>query len=116
MFFILPVKVKWLAMITWALYGLRFVLGGWNTKLVVLASVSNFLLFFGNDIWFRIRAARRDMKRNAERIARENEPLHRCVVCGRTDRTNPDLDFRYCTECDPVQCYCEEHLHDHEHA
>src|SRR5512135_659465 len=45
-FFILPVKIKWLALLTWIGYGYQLIAGSWGTRLQVLASVSNFLIFF----------------------------------------------------------------------
>ena len=53
-FFILPVKMKWLALLTWIGYTYQIVVGPWPTRLVVLASVTNFLLFFGKDILWRM--------------------------------------------------------------
>ena len=46
-FFILPVRIKWLALIAWIGYLYSLVAGDWLTRLLVLASISNFLLFFG---------------------------------------------------------------------
>ncbi|MCI2048213.1 MAG: hypothetical protein LKJ76_00655 [Lachnospiraceae bacterium] len=42
--------------------------------------------------------------------------LHRCAVCGRTDITNPELDFRYCTKCEGDYEYCSDHLFTHIHV
>jgi len=109
LFFILPVKIKWLALIAWALYLVTFVLGSWPERLAVLASVSNFLLFFGSDIVQRIRTGRRRMEHKARAAAaraEEREPRHRCVVCGKTELTHPQEDFRY---GDDDRCYCSEH-------
>ena len=47
---VLPVKMKWLALITWAIYGYEFVTGGWSGRLQVIAAVGNFFLFFGGDL------------------------------------------------------------------
>jgi len=115
-FFLLPVKVKWLALITWVLYAVTFVRGDWSTRFAVLASVGNFLLFFGTDIWRTMRYRRRAMARQVERTAEEEAPRHVCHVCGKTDRTHPELDFRYCSKCDGDQCYCPEHIHNHAHV
>ena len=81
--------------------------------LAILAAVLNFLLFFGRDIWTAMRAGRRRMERQARRIQQENEPVHRCVVCGVTDKSNPEMDFRYCSRCVDSPCYCAEHIRDH---
>jgi len=118
LFFILPVKVKWIALLTWIFYGYQLVTGGWSTRLQVLASVGNFLLFFGREIVDTMRYRRRSMATQARRIAEEKnpEPRHRCHVCGKTDLTNPEMDFRYCSKCAGDQCYCPEHIFNHEHV
>ena len=40
---------------------------------------------------------------------------HRCAVCGRTDTSHPELEFRYCSRCNGYHCYCEEHISNHTH-
>jgi hypothetical protein len=74
----------------------------------VLASIGNFLIFFSGEIVQRIKGGRRRMEHKAKQVAvRDNdEPRHRCVVCGKTDRTHPLEDFRY---GDDDRCYCSEH-------
>ncbi len=46
---------------------------------------------------------------------REVRPRHRCVICGRTDVTNPELTFRFCSKCTGGKEYCQDHLFTHEH-
>ncbi len=116
LFFILPVKIKWLAIITWALNLVQFVRGDLSLRLQIAAPVVTFLVFFGPEILLRIRSGRRQAARRAERSAEEVRPRHVCHVCGRTDRTNPELDFRYCSKCAGDQCYCPEHIQRHEHV
>ena len=41
--------------------------------------------------------------------------LHRCTVCGRTDVSNPELEFRYCSRCKGYYCYCQDHINNHTH-
>ena len=96
-FFILPVKIKWLALLQWILYGYSFLKGPWPIRLAVLASMGNFLMFFTGEIIQRMKSGRRHMEYQAKQAAaRENdEPRHRCVVCGKNDRTHPMEDFRY---------------------
>jgi hypothetical protein len=115
LFFILPVKVKWLALVTWIFYFFSFVFGGWTTRLTILASVANFLLFFGRDIVAKIKAGRRRMAVQAQRLAQQNKPFHQCAVCGKTDRSHPNMEFRYCGQCKPTRCYCKDHIFNHEH-
>ena len=41
--------------------------------------------------------------------------FHRCATCGRTERDDPGLEFRVCTECADGGEYCTEHMDDHPH-
>ena len=115
--FLLPVKVRWLALLTWCLYGAAVLFGSWATRLAVLASVSNFFLFFGKELFWRVRGARRRMALQARQFATpEREYFHRCAVCGITDRTHPKMEFRYCSQCAGSPGYCMEHLKNHAHV
>ena len=117
LFFLLPVKIKWLALLTWIGYFLTLLVGTWTTRLLVLASICNFLLFFHKDILYRLRRAQRKMASQAARIGEKPKPyFHRCTVCGITDRSHPQAQFRYCRQCGGGRCYCMEHLRDHEHT
>ncbi len=40
---------------------------------------------------------------------------HRCTICGRTDVSNPELEFRYCSKCNGYHCYCQDHISNHTH-
>lgn len=41
---------------------------------------------------------------------------HKCKVCGRTDVSNPELEFRYCSRCNGFHCYCQDHISNHTHV
>jgi hypothetical protein len=57
------------------------------------------------------------MKYQAARLStREPAYYHRCTICGITDRTDPKMEFRYCSKCAGSCCYCMEHLRAHEHV
>jgi len=118
-FFILPVKIKWLALLTWLMNGYYLFVGGWPLKLQILASVSNFLIFFARDIVQTMRHRKKAMTQQAKRIAIANDERvarHRCVTCGKTNLTDPQMDFRYCSKCAGDQCYCADHIFAHEHV
>ena len=115
LFFVLPVRIKWLAMLTWAFYAYDFVTGGWLTRLLILAAVSNFFLFFGKELFYNARYGHRQMKKHAREIASRDQPRHVCTVCGVTDKSNREMEFRYCTQCEPPVAYCMEHLKTHVH-
>jgi hypothetical protein len=120
-FFILPVKIKWLGLLTWALYLYQFITDGWSVRLQIGSAVANIVLFFGREVW---RTAGRHTRRitadaataRTARGAPVAEPRHRCRVCGKTDLSHPQLDFRYCSKCADDACYCPEHIFNHEHV
>jgi len=113
LFFVLPVKIKWLAMITWLFYGFSFITGGPGVKLSIVASVVNFLIFFGKDILLRIKARHRRIKYQVEQNKMAEKPFHTCFVCGKTDKSHPTEEFRYCSIC--KRCFCSKHLKTHRH-
>jgi hypothetical protein len=116
LFFLLPIKVKWLALVTWIGYLYTFAVGDWSIRLVILASVCNFLLFFGREILWRMKSGHRRMTFQAARVAGPKKRVHRCEVCGISSETEPTLDFRYCSKCAGARCYCPEHIRRHEHV
>lgn len=114
LFFIIPIRIKWLALATWIGYGLALI-NGWLPWVYVLASVLNFLLFFGVSIYKRVRYGARKAAWGVQRRAEEARPFHVCAVCGITDKTHPKMDFRYCPQCSGSVGYCSEHINHHEH-
>jgi hypothetical protein len=116
-FFILPVKIKWLALAAWIGYVAMLVFGDWASRLLVFASLSNYFVFFGKDLLARAELGRQRMAAQAPHIAVRQRPyFHRCTVCGITDRTHPAMEFRYCSQCDGDHGYCSDHLRNHDHV
>ena len=118
LFFLLPVKIKWLALIAWIGYLWELLMGDWSARLLVLASIANFLLFFGRDVWRRGVIGHRRMVRQTAKIqtdAQPKAPRNVCRVCGANNLTHRAMQFRYCSQCEGTHCYCEEHLRDHPH-
>ena len=116
LFFILPVRIKWLALLTWISYFLAFAFGPWQVKASALASVSNFLVFFGGSVWQRVKSGRRRMAEQSRQIKQTRAPWHVCRICGLDSLADPQMDFRYCSKCADASCYCQEHLRNHEHV
>jgi membrane associated rhomboid family serine protease len=117
LFFVLPVRIKWLALLTWLGYAYQIVFGDWGTRLMVLAATSNFLIFFARDIMANARYGRRKLVKKAAVLAspKEKETRHRCTTCGITDQSHPQVDFRYCPQCKGQFGYCQEHIFSHQH-
>ncbi|MEQ9824334.1 MAG: hypothetical protein ABQ298_08115 [Puniceicoccaceae bacterium] len=97
-FFVLPVKVKWLAVFTLALFGYQFLTGHLIIKIVVLAGVGNYLIFFGRDMIQSLKGAQRRREHRqryeSQKVSAE-EAFHTCSVCGVTDIDEPDMQFVY---------------------
>ncbi|MCI5690189.1 MAG: rhomboid family intramembrane serine protease [Clostridiales bacterium] len=141
LFFIIPVKAKWLAWFDAAFFALsvlRYLFQGHLLlALIPVVAIFNYLLFFATDIsdqvsYWRTRAAQK-RKQQQYRQAYQNpggpkvvnfhdaktqtKPnyLHKCAVCGKTDRTDPQMEFRYCSRCNGYYCYCADHINNHIH-
>ena len=116
--FILPVKAKWLAMFMWATVLVTMYEGPNFARLFVLAGVANFLLFFARDIVFWLRGSQKRLQHKVKHRAHSKafSVSHKCRICGVDEKSDPDMEFRYCSKCDGSACYCMNHIRDHEHT
>lgn len=115
LFFVFPVKVKWLAWLQVFGYTMAFLQGPNATRLMVLASIGNYLIFFAPMVFDRVKSWRRRSQWNARQFNPGSAPRHVCASCGANSNSHPKMDFRYCSQCDGEHAYCEDHLRDHEH-
>lgn len=138
LFFIIPVKA-WI----FALLDLVFVVIGlvsypFPYNLFSVVSLANYFLFFGKDV---LNVVPMSWRANTSRLFRKKPQTtrrakviqfdagsyeashatpkapytHKCTVCGRTDVSNPELEFRYCSKCKGYYCYCQDHINNHVH-
>jgi len=141
LFFIIPVKAWIFAIFNLALVALDFFTGSFPGNLFSIISLANYFLFFGKDVANVIPVSwranfRRTAKRAKNSATGKQQPkvipfnagsyeastaspkapyTHRCTVCGKTDLSHPDLEFRYCSRCNGYYCYCQEHISNHSH-
>ena len=136
--YIIPVKAWVLALVDLLLVLYDIFVFDFPLNLFPLVAICNYLLFFGKDIINIIpvswqanfsRLFRKKPKKAAKgpilfpsagsyeaSVATVKAPYtHRCTVCGRTDNSNPELEFRYCSRCNGYFCYCEDHINNHTH-
>lgn len=116
LFFVLPIRIKWLALLMWITYVYQLASGDLMTRLLVLATVLNYLLFFGRE---HVREFRQGHRRQAFQTKAKKSlavPLHVCRVCGANSDDSPRMAFRYCSKCDGQACYCPDHIRNHEHV
>lgn len=116
LFFVLPIRIKWLALIAWVGYAYLLLRGPWMTRMLVLATVLNYLLFFGPEHMreFRQQHRRRSFQTKAKKATAAAR--HQCRVCGVNSTDSPKTLFRYCSKCEGQACYCPDHIRDHEHV
>lgn len=124
LFMIIPVKMKWLALVDAALF-LYEIVGNFRAfplNLLPLVAVLNYFIFFGGELWHsrprKPSANVVNFRRESARIRREQKEQlyhHKCAVCGRTDVSNPELEFRYCSRCAGYHCFCQDHIQNHIH-
>lgn len=128
-FFIIPVKMKWLAYLGAFFFLIAIITDPFPLNLLPVVGVLNYLLFFGSDLFHAAKntvgnLSRRFSKRTIdfksaakqqEKKARERGYRHKCSVCGRTDTDNPGLEFRYCSRCAGYHCFCVDHINNHVH-
>jgi hypothetical protein len=109
MFLIIPVQVRWLAML--------------GAVFLLIAAIGNpvyigfLLLAFGNYLLWAGIPALRGQARVMKSVARkrkfdrykldEDESFHHCKTCGRTEVSDPELEFRMAADGEE---YCTDHL------
>lgn len=117
LFFIVPVKIKYLAWLQWFNIVVTLFTQPWPLKVAALASVVNYFIFFGKEI-FRNTKQRRAVQLNRQNFRSKlpkTNTVHRCTVCGITEDDDPAMEFRYCSKCAGNYEYCMQHLTNHEH-
>lgn len=129
LFFILPVRMKWLAYLDGALFAFDIIkaIGAHNWAGVVLPIVAllNFVVFIWPEVHYLKERAKyqnsrktvqfRQAQQQQAKQAQQQGYRHKCAVCGRTDTDYPDLQFRYCSKCVGYHCFCQDHIFNHVH-
>lgn len=122
--FVIPIKVKYLGIFYGAYLALECIIGFVNRDYCLFFAIGsqfiNLLLFYAaigklnkykpNEIH-----RRSEFQRNVK-MAPKGVTRHKCAVCGRTEVTNPNLEFRFCSKCNGNYEYCQEHLFTHQHV
>ena len=136
LFFFIPVKAKWLAVLSLLMYlypiaqtvnNFGWMPAGLCTVIMTVVSMLNFVAYYfltrknrGPVHADRVRQAQFRKKMQAGERASYTDPgkksLHKCAVCGRTEVDHPELEFRYCSKCVGAYEYCSEHLYTHKHV
>ena len=131
--FIIPVKawimgIVYLVLVLIEIFNMSYPYFLFPHNLFPLVALANYLIFTGKDIrnlfpFLRNRRPRKPKPAHGTIPFRptgvqpkpEEAYHHRCTVCGRTDISDPALEFRYCSRCSGYNCYCEDHINNHTH-
>lgn len=138
-YFVIPVKAKWMGWLSGGLFAfdiISYLLDGYYFFAIVpVLALCNYFIFFWDDIASFLfkkpkSAPSRPMRTHAQaaqtsqtinlkkaqkEVQKQKGYLHKCTICGITDTSHPDTDFRYCSKCNGYHCYCMDHINDHEH-
>ena len=118
--FIIPIKAKWLALIDSLFILQGLLVGSVATRVEIVFSLLNFILFFlmtRNYSKVNPREIRRKREFKTQvKMKPQGRTHHRCAVCGRTELDGDDLEFRYCSKCEGNYEYCQDHLYTHKHV
>ncbi|MGB8454982.1 MAG: hypothetical protein WCD89_21965 [Anaerocolumna sp.] len=134
LFFIIPVKVKYLGYIygAYVLYEIfaSIMNGQYFVGIAIAVALGNFLIYFLSTRNYK-RISPNEFKRKAnykrqvnagrggnvvEFKGKKTITRHKCAVCGRTELDDENLEFRFCSKCDGNYEYCMDHLFTHEHV
>lgn len=109
-FFILPLKIKWIAWVYAGFLLLAFVTESNSYRLALIAALGNYFIFFGPETIQKLRQRKEvsvRRKRFEIQSRSEEEPLHKCKTCGATELSDPNREFRVARDGEE---YCLEHL------
>lgn len=102
-FFIIPVRVKWIGMLIGAGLVVSFALGSWPTRGAILAGFANYLLFFTGHFIAVLRGKRILVTQAARRAGVSVPPAKAparkgrvCAICGASE-DDDDVDIRVCS-------------------
>ena len=127
---IIPIKVKWLAWLDalFFAYEIFMLLTSrvWLLALMPVVALLNYFIFFGGDLASALTRGRERVRHRAspqtinfkkaqKELQERRGYLHKCSVCGITDQSHPDMEFRYCSKCRGYYCYCANHINNHQH-
>ena len=127
--FIIPIKARFFALFDLLLVVLDLILYPFPYNLFPVIALANYFLFFGKDVLNILPLSWRSKLRRSTNRTPKAAPIpftksaaqarpnytHKCTVCGRTDVSDPELEFRYCSRCNGYYCYCQDHISNHAH-
>ncbi len=119
LYFVIPVKVRWIAILDVILIAYEFVMSEIGNRVVIGMAILNLILFFATSRRFHHLSPGEIKRRSAykKQVERPKKAItrHKCAVCGRTEQDGDDLVFRFCSRCNGNYEYCQDHIFTHTH-
>lgn len=127
LFFIIPVKIKYVAMAT-AVFFILLPLLSWPftlANLLPFVALANYFLYFHKfflNLFKRNRYQQKNVTQFRQEVRRTKQKAahqgytHKCAACDITNVDSPTTEFRYCSLCAHYECYCAQHIFTHEHT
>lgn len=136
LWFIIPVKALYIGLLDIVFMLYRFINTDWSERTIMLMGVLNFVIYYvmmkRKKPLPRGMAKTRKNYRNTMRSGSSRSAVrkpsakftqidpggarHRCAICGRTELSDPNLEFRFCSKCEGSYEYCSDHLFTHVHV
>ena len=117
LFFFMPIKAKFLGFLElgYVVYSLAF--SPLEYKVAALVSILNYIIFFGKSgFTFANNTSKNYIrKRTFKNKMTTPDTIHKCTICGITEKDDPYMEFRYCSKCEGDYEYCMNHLKNHTH-
>jgi membrane associated rhomboid family serine protease len=118
LFFILPIRVKWLGIVSAVGIAYFLAIGDWGTRAAIIAALGNYLLFFGGH-WMDVlrqrnvvvrQRAKREQFKSGEAVFGQRV----CAICGKREADGADIRVCSCEKCGGKQrTLCLEHARNH---
>ncbi len=100
---ILPVKMKWIALLSVLYLAKDFAFGTWGTRAAIVACMGNYLLFFGPRLIAMTRSGRRmgaPSTASARASSRPPPAVDKaCAICGKREADGADIRVCSCEKC-----------------
>jgi membrane associated rhomboid family serine protease len=116
-FFLLRIKIKWLALIDAAFIAYSFFGGDWMVRAAIIASLGNYFLFFSGTLWAMFVSRNLQVRQAARRSSIGPPPKaaggRTCAICGASEDDGTDIRVCSCAKCGGPRNLCLEHARNH---
>lgn len=123
--FVIPIKTKVLGIIYVIImayevissYNAGFLFGIIKTVVIGFSLLNVLVFFIVTRKSFRTPTQmkrQRDFQRHTVKMKKVTR--HKCAICGRSEETDPDEQFRFCSKCAGNYEYCSKHIYTHPHV